>query len=94
MKADSTGSAIYREYLKHPLWQRLRIEIMERDLFRCKKCGRSIAESPLEVHHHQYISGKKPWEYQPEYLITLCRSCHELFHFLKENGGDLSDYKR
>lgn len=90
----SRQQSIYSEYLKHPLWQKLRIEVLERDGFKCRKCGKSIGASSLEVHHKQYHPGKRPWEYPPEELISLCRTCHELFHFLKENGGDLSDYDK
>lgn len=92
MKTGSTGSAIYREYLKHPLWQRLRIEILERDHFRCKKCGKQIGSTSLEVHHIEYAPGRKPWEYPKDKLVSLCRNCHELLHFLIENGGDINDY--
>lgn len=28
----------------------------------------------LNVHHHYYINGKKPWEYPDEALLTLCVS--------------------
>lgn len=88
---NTTGNAIYREYLKHPLWQRLRIEVLERDGFRCRKCGKSIGCVSLEVHHKGYIDGRKPWEYPKDVLISLCRTCHELLHFVQENGGDISD---
>lgn len=41
----------YAEQLKHPNWQRRRLQIMERDGFKCANCGDS--ESQLHVHHKQ-----------------------------------------
>lgn len=94
MATGSKGSAIYREYLKHPLWQRLRLEILERDEFKCRKCGKSIKDAGLDVHHKKYLPNSKPWEYKPEDLISLCRNCHDLLHFLIDNGGDLRDFNK
>lgn len=38
------------------------------------------SESELVAHHKKYIQGKEIWDYPDEYLITLCKSCHEKFH--------------
>ena len=64
----------YKEYLKDTRWQIARKEILIRDGF-CQKCG---SKHKLQVHHIRYIKGKKPWEYPPEYLITLCNDCHKI----------------
>lgn len=55
-----------------PRWQRLRLEVMQRDDFTCCKCGRST--ETLNVHHKRY-SGEI-WESPQEDLQTLCESCH------------------
>ena len=34
----------------------------------------------LNVHHTYYQTNKKPWEYDNESLITVCRPCHEKIH--------------
>lgn len=34
----------------------------------------------LNVHHKYYISGKSPWEYDDDALITLCEDCHRKTH--------------
>lgn len=34
----------------------------------------------LNVHHKEYIKGRKPWEYENEQLLTLCEECHEIEH--------------
>ena len=65
----------YYEKLKLPLWQRKRLEIMERDLFTCVCCYGD--EQTLNVHHHYYTKGKNPWEYPNDALVTLCENCHK-----------------
>ena len=64
----------YSELLKHPFWQRKRLEIMDRDKWACVKC--SDIETTLHVHHLQYNNGCAPWEYDNKYLVTLCKDCH------------------
>jgi hypothetical protein len=65
----------YAEKLKHPKWQRKRLEIMQRDDFTCQKCGDD--ENTLHVHHKKYKKGKEPWDYNDNDLITLCEKCHK-----------------
>jgi hypothetical protein len=65
----------YLEKLRSPKWQKKRLEILERDNFTCTDCGDN--ESTLNVHHKIYFSGKEPWEYENELLITLCENCHK-----------------
>lgn len=60
---------------KDPRWQKKRLEIMERDGFRCRSCG-SETET-LNVHHAYYEKGKMPWEYDNKVLITWCEKCHK-----------------
>lgn len=67
----------YHQLLKDGRWQRKRLEIMQRDGFRCTKCGTT---NDLNVHHLRYITGRKPWEYYDADLITLCGNCHKKEH--------------
>lgn len=64
----------YKEQLTHPNWQRKRLEIFERDKFTCCVCGNT--EHQLEVHHLIYFKDKHAWEYNNNYLITMCHNCH------------------
>lgn len=66
----------YTEKLKDPRWQKKRLEILERDEWKCQFCDDS--ESTLHVHHRRYIRGSDPWDYPPELLVTLCEDCHEM----------------
>lgn len=58
-----------------PRWQKVRLEVMNRDKFTCQCCGTSEIE--LQVHHLCYEKGKRIWDSRPEDLLTLCRDCHE-----------------
>ncbi len=68
----------YREKFKDPRWQKKRLEIMERDGFKCRCCGSE--KSTLNVHHSYYVKGRDPWHYPQFSLRTLCEECHENLH--------------
>lgn len=65
----------YSTKLKDPRWQKKRLEVMQRDGFKCVSCGDD--SETLHVHHCYYVSGRSPWDYESETLITLCVGCHE-----------------
>lgn len=65
----------YWELLKHPNWQRKRLEIMERAGFECEHCGN--AQETLNIHHTYYEKGLNPWDYPNESLQCLCETCHK-----------------
>lgn len=79
----------YSEILKHPKWQRKRLEIFQRDNFTCRTC--QDTETTLHCHHKQYIYGNLPWEYTNDVFITLCETCHEIIEDLKKNHDILLD---
>lgn len=64
----------YSEKLKDPRWQKKRLEVLERDKWKCCDCDG--AEKTLQVHHCFYEKGD-PWETDVEFLTTLCEDCHE-----------------
>ena len=68
----------YAEQLKHPEWQRKRLEILQRDNFVCQKCFEP--DKTLHVHHKHYRKGAKVWEYEDHVLVSLCEACHESAH--------------
>jgi hypothetical protein len=72
----------YAEKLKHPKWQKKRLEILERDNFMCQNCGDN--ESQLHVHHIKYIFGNEIWDYKDNLLITFCKDCHNKVSELKK----------
>lgn len=64
----------YSQKLTSPKWQKKRLEIMQRDEFKCCYC--SDSETELQIHHLKYNG--EPWEAKNEDLITLCKHCHSL----------------
>jgi len=78
----------YNEFLKNPRWQKMRLEILERDNWTCRNCGNT--EEMLMVHHTYYAKGKRPWEYPAESLITLCHYCHSDIH---DSKGKRAEYE-
>ena len=74
------NSKDYRKYLHSKEWKMCREKILERDCHKCCKCGKT---ENLDVHHKYYTSGTKPWEYEDDVLVTLCRECHDKEHLMK-----------
>ena len=73
-----TTKEVYYNYLNSKVWFEIREKVLDRDLRRCRACNSSKS---LKVHHRVYpeIYGKESLVD----LITLCDSCHELFHGIK-----------
>ena len=68
----------YFEQLKHPNWQRRRLDMLNEANFECSDCGSK--ETTLHVHHKQYFKGRMAWEYSNEELVVLCEGCHKSEH--------------
>lgn len=80
----------YAEKLRDPRWQKKRLEILQRDEWKCTVCG--DAEQTLHVHHKWYTKGKAPWEYPDICLRTLCDECHGYEHTVRSaKEKDLQD---
>ncbi len=73
--AGTRRQSDYSTKLRDPRWQKLRLQVLERDEWTCQLCCDS--ESTLHVHHKTYQRGKEPWEYELDNFLTLCESCHE-----------------
>lgn len=67
-----------QEQYNHPLWQKKRLEIMQRDNWTCRCCGES--EMQLQIHHLQYNRNGYLWEVDNEVLVTVCDPCHQILH--------------
>ena len=64
----------YSEKFKDPRWQKMRLKVLDRDEFKCRICGDK--KNTLHVHHLIYFNGHDPWDYEDNFLITLCANCH------------------
>ncbi len=65
----------YAATLSSPQWQKKRLQIFQRDLFKCRECN--ATHKTLHVHHHRYKPDTKPWDYPDSNFLTLCCDCHE-----------------
>jgi hypothetical protein len=81
-KENKPKDSNYSELLKHPDWQRKRLEILQRDDFTCQICHDK--ETTLHVHHKKYKANRKPWEYENDDLTTVCKYCHATLEVTKD----------
>lgn len=59
-------------------WQRLRMAVLERDMFTCQKCGRWENDtSQLVADHKQPHRGDLALFWDDENLQCLCKPCHD-----------------
>jgi hypothetical protein len=72
----------YAEKLKDPRWQKKRLEVLQRDNWKCTNCYDST--TTLHVHHLHYEPDTEPWEYPDFYLQTLCENCHKTYEESKQ----------
>jgi hypothetical protein len=78
----------YSKKLQNPLWQKKRLEILQRDEFQCIHCGCNDKE--LHVHHRWYQFGKDIWDYPDSCFETLCFECHEYVEMcIKDSTSDM-----
>ncbi len=64
----------YAEKLKGPRWQKKRLDILNRENFKCQSCNND--KKTLHVHHLVYSKGE-PWDAPSETLECLCEWCHD-----------------
>ena len=80
----------WRSMLKHPSWQKMRLEVMERASFKCEKIGCEYIldeTNPLNVHHKYYDEENRwlePWKYPRGSLQCLCEKHHRQIHGIEE----------
>ena len=80
----------YSTKLKDPRWQKKRLQIMNRDKFKCKLCGDE--ETTLNVHHIEYTA-EHIWDEPKENLITLCEHCHSEVESIKKSDAFICEFK-
>lgn len=80
-----TKKISYSEKLRDSRWQKKRLEIFNRDGFKCRSC--QSEDETLCVHHLKYDGN--PWDVSNDDLVTLCETCHEIIEYGKKNGFDI-----
>ena len=74
---------VERNIVRGRHWRVVRKRVLERDGYRCRKCGKA---GRLEVHHVVSVyDGGRP--FHDDNLITLCRGCHVEIHGQRYRGG-------
>lgn len=68
----------YGEQLKHPSWQKRRLERLAKANWMCARC--CSVDVTLHVHHRRYVRGRQVWEYSDDELAVLCADCHASAH--------------
>jgi 5-methylcytosine-specific restriction endonuclease McrA len=75
VKRERRRKYYHNEYLKSDEWKRKRYVVLKRDNWRCVYCGAFATQ----VHHKKYARkniGKEPIAW----LVSVCKSCHQLQH--------------
>lgn len=70
-----TGLMSKRHNIKQVKWNEIRKLVLERDLFKCKRCGKNHHKNVLDIHHKIPYSISK--DNSLDNLTTLCKSCHK-----------------
>jgi len=83
----TASTSLYQQLLNDPRWQKKRLEIFNRDNWRCVRCGNGAVT--LHVHHAYYKHGMNPWDYPEDSLSTLCANCHGAEHGKTPGGNAL-----
>ena len=69
----------YSDLLKHPEWQKKRLELMKARGWSCSIC--TDTSSNLQIHHLYYKRDSLPWEYPDNAFQVVCSLCHEKLEF-------------
>ena len=82
-KKTKVKNTTYDNLLHNDNWKIKRDNILKRDNYTCRYCGRH--DGILQVHHKYYNvypdgTRPKPWDYPDDALITLCDNCHKRVH--------------
>jgi len=83
MRMAKSALKEYGDKLKDPRWQRVRLEVMQRDGFACLCCGDT--KKTLNVNHLGYSGA--PWDVPLEWLETLCEDCHKVWTDYDQKHG-------
>jgi 5-methylcytosine-specific restriction endonuclease McrA len=62
----------------------LRQLVLERDAWKCQKCGKSVDEVQLHCHHILPLNESPIESADMDNCITLCKKCHKLVHKLPD----------
>ena len=70
----------YKEQLQSVPWKKFRQLVFKKRGRACEMCG---AKKNLQIHHPNYVYGRKAWEYSVDDVVVLCNNCHKKLHNIK-----------
>jgi 5-methylcytosine-specific restriction protein A len=78
----------WRKWYKTARWQKLRMQVLTRDLFTCQRCKRIEADtSQLVADHRRPHRGVEALFWDIVNLWTLCKPCHDSWKQREERRG-------
>lgn len=75
---------LYKKYIRSKEWKQIARQVMERDGYRCRFCGRTADEAKLSVHHSTYEHLFDEQNHLDD-LITICQIDHLALHRNRNN---------
>lgn len=82
------ASEPWRRWYKTARWQRLRWQVLVRDLFTCRRCGRVEGDtSQLVADHRVPHRGDERLFWDEANLQCLCKLCHDSAKQSEERRG-------
>ena len=97
----------YKSLLNSDYWRGYSYAIVKERDWTCEDCGKKFKyqRNMLNVHHLTYHNDNKPWQYDKEELLLLCKDCHAKRHrklntnieckndgILENNENNISEY--
>ena len=73
----------YAKLLEDPRFQKKRLEVFQRDKWKCQWCF--TGSETLHLHHAYYEYGLDPWDYDTATLHTVGKCCHDLADELRKD---------
>ena len=72
----------YKSLLNSDYWRGYSYAIVKERDWTCEDCGKKFKyqRNMLNVHHLTYHNDNKPWQYDKEELLLLCKDCHAKRH--------------
>lgn len=75
-KRNNLEKLTYPQFLRSDYWQKVRKLVLERDGYKCKRCG---STENLRVHHKTYKHHNSELKHLED-LVTVCDFCHNVIH--------------
>lgn len=68
------------KFRSSPEWKDWRIQVIERDEYRCKCCGRKYPSRSLQCHHKNMDKEQYQILDNLDDFVSLCSVCHKAVH--------------